>query len=93
MPWSVFEGLLSFQWTWMSGGSWMRNRMPSGRWMWRNCPSPCVAAEKPKAGGNVGKAMAVKCDLCAGRSDMACIATCPCGAIERIDPSILLGSR
>jgi CRP-like cAMP-binding protein/Fe-S-cluster-containing hydrogenase component 2 len=33
---------------------------------------------------------AVKCDLCAGRSDMACIASCPCGAIERIDPSYLL---
>ncbi|HEU4395484.1 MAG TPA: cyclic nucleotide-binding domain-containing protein, partial [Planctomycetota bacterium] len=31
-----------------------------------------AAAAKP-AGGNVGKAMAVKCDLCAGRSDMACI--------------------
>jgi Fe-S-cluster-containing hydrogenase component 2 len=51
-----------------------------------------AAAAKP-AGGNVGKAMAVKCDLCAGRSDMACIASCPCGAIERIDPSVLLGSR
>ena len=36
--------------------------------------------------------MAVKCDLCAGRADMACISNCPCGAIERIDPDILLGS-
>jgi Fe-S-cluster-containing hydrogenase component 2 len=33
---------------------------------------------------------AVKCDLCAGRADMACIYNCPCGAIERIDPAVLL---
>lgn len=37
------------------------------------------------------KALAVKCDLCAGRGDMACIYNCPCGAIERIDPAALLG--
>ena len=34
--------------------------------------------------------MAVKCDLCSGRADMACIYNCPCGAIERIDPTVLL---
>ena len=38
------------------------------------------------------KRLAVKCDLCAGRGDMACIYNCPCGAIERIDPDILLST-
>ncbi len=41
-------------------------------------------------GGKKRLRMAVKCDLCAGRGDMACIYNCPCGAIERIDPSVLL---
>ena len=36
-------------------------------------------------------ALAVKCDLCAERGDMACIYNCPCGAIDRIDPQVLLG--
>jgi len=42
--------------------------------------------EKQKA-----RTIAVKCDLCAGRADMACIYNCPCGAIERVDPAVLLG--
>lgn len=46
--------------------------------------APAESAGKPKS-------FAVKCDLCAGRSDMACIANCPCGAIERIAPEVLLG--
>jgi CRP-like cAMP-binding protein/Fe-S-cluster-containing dehydrogenase component len=37
------------------------------------------------------KALAVKCDFCAGRAEMACIYNCPCGAIDRIDPRVLLG--
>lgn len=36
------------------------------------------------------KALAVKCDFCAGRGEMACIYNCPCGAIDRIDPRVLL---
>ena len=50
-------------------------------------PPPAETEEKVKG----PKARAVKCDLCAGRGDMACIYNCPCGAIERIDPTILLG--
>jgi CRP-like cAMP-binding protein/Fe-S-cluster-containing hydrogenase component 2 len=49
--------------------------------------APEVAAEE----GRRAKNFAVKCDLCAGRSDMACISNCPCGAIERISPEALLG--
>jgi len=47
--------------------------------------------ETAETGGKKRLRMAVKCDLCSGRADMACIYNCPCGAIERIDPSILLG--
>ena len=46
---------------------------------------------KGLVGGKKRLRMAVKCDLCSGRADMACIYNCPCGAIERIDPSVLLG--
>lgn len=63
--------------------------------------SPDAAAATPgdakdasaKAAAKGPKALAVKCDLCAGRGDMACIYNCPCGAIERIDPTILLSSE
>ena len=44
-------------------------------------------------GGKKKLRQAVKCDLCSGRADMACIYNCPCGAIERIDPNILLESQ
>jgi CRP-like cAMP-binding protein/Fe-S-cluster-containing dehydrogenase component len=56
--------------------------------MFRPKPAPPKEEKKEEKGP---KALAVKCDLCAGRGDMACIYNCPCGAIERIDPSILLG--
>ncbi len=54
-------------------------------------PEEEAAAEKPA--GKKKLRTAVKCDLCTGRADMACIYNCPCGAIDRIDPSILLESR
>jgi Fe-S-cluster-containing hydrogenase component 2/CRP-like cAMP-binding protein len=55
-------------------------------------PKPAPAPEKAEKEEAKGpKALAVKCDLCSGRGDMACIYNCPCGAIERIDPSVLLG--
>src|SRR6185295_1257366 len=61
-----------------------------------NFVKPKIAAAKKPADdtqetGKKKLRMAVKCDLCAGRADMACIYNCPCGAIERIDPSVLLG--
>jgi Fe-S-cluster-containing hydrogenase component 2 len=49
-----------------------------------------VVKEEAKAADDGGKKrlrMAVKCDLCAGRGDRR-IYNCPCGAIERIDPSV-----
>jgi Fe-S-cluster-containing hydrogenase component 2 len=55
--------------------------------------APAAEAAEKKDEGKKPKALAVKCDLCAGRGDMACIYNCPCGAIERIDPSVLLGGN
>jgi CRP-like cAMP-binding protein/Fe-S-cluster-containing hydrogenase component 2 len=52
--------------------------------------APEKPPETPEEGGRKKLRMAVKCDLCAGRGDMACIYNCPCGAIERIDPAVLL---
>jgi Fe-S-cluster-containing hydrogenase component 2 len=67
--------------------------------MFRPKPAKAPEPSEPAKGGEKKeeakgpKALAVKCDLCAGRGDMACIYNCPCGAIERIDPQILLGSK
>jgi Fe-S-cluster-containing dehydrogenase component len=57
----------------------------------RGRPAPKAEAKPAEEGGKKKLRQAVKCDLCAGRGDMACIYNCPCGAIERIDPSVLLG--
>src|SRR5207247_1200611 len=54
-------------------------------------PRPAAPRPEEKEGEKKKLRMAVKCDLCAGRADMACICNCPCGAIERIDPTVLLG--
>jgi len=36
--------------------------------------------------------VAVKCDLCAGHSDYACVTACPVGANFRVDPGRLVGT-
>ena len=38
-----------------------------------------------------GPRRAVKCDLCAGYDDYACVSACPVGAAFRIDPTELVG--
>ncbi len=49
------------------------------------------AAEVSGAKGRPApKALAVKCDLCAERGDMACIYYCPYSAIERVNPQELV---
>lgn len=36
--------------------------------------------------------IAVKCDLCAGHDDYACVTACPVGAAARVDPVDILGA-
>ncbi len=38
------------------------------------------------------KKVAIKCDLCAGYSDQACVQACPTGAALRIQPTKFFGS-
>jgi len=38
------------------------------------------------------KKVAIKCDLCAGYSDQACVQACPTGAAVRIQPTKFFGS-
>jgi len=40
----------------------------------------------------IRKKVAVKCDLCAGFSDQACVQACPTGAAIRIQPTTFFGS-
>jgi Fe-S-cluster-containing hydrogenase component 2 len=35
--------------------------------------------------------VAVKCDLCAGHNDYACVTACPVGAAARVNPRDLIG--
>ena len=37
--------------------------------------------------------VAVKCDLCAGFSDHACVTACPVGANFRVDPGRLVAAQ
>ena len=48
-------------------------------------PEAAVEALDPKV-----ESVAVKCDLCAGYADYACVTACPVGANFRVDPSRLV---
>ncbi|HEY5006028.1 MAG TPA: 4Fe-4S binding protein, partial [Ktedonobacteraceae bacterium] len=38
------------------------------------------------------KKVAIKCDLCAGYNDQACVQACPVGAAFRVRPSVFFGT-
>ena len=38
------------------------------------------------------KKVAIKCDLCAGYNDQACVQACPVGAAFRVQPSVFFGT-
>jgi len=40
----------------------------------------------------IRKKVAIKCDLCAGYKDQACVEACPVGAAVRIQPTKFFGS-
>jgi CRP-like cAMP-binding protein/Fe-S-cluster-containing hydrogenase component 2 len=55
-------------------------------------PGPLEEAKKPDALTEIRKKIAVKCDLCAGYNNQACVQACPVGAAFRVNPVTFFGS-
>lgn len=55
-------------------------------------PKPLDTQKPVDAYGQMLKKVAVKCDLCAGYENQACIQACPTGAAFRVQPSRFFGS-
>jgi Fe-S-cluster-containing hydrogenase component 2 len=55
-------------------------------------PGPLDVYAPRHAYDELRKKVAIKCDLCAGYSDQACVQACPTGAAVRISPVQFFGS-
>ncbi|HLX58342.1 MAG TPA: 4Fe-4S binding protein, partial [Ktedonobacteraceae bacterium] len=55
-------------------------------------PGPLNAPHAPDAFGEMRKKLAIKCDLCAGYNNQACVQACPTGAAFRVQPTQFFGS-
>ncbi|MBE3559538.1 MAG: FAD-dependent oxidoreductase [Ktedonobacteraceae bacterium] len=55
-------------------------------------PGPLDATRPRDAYGELRKKLAIKCDLCAGYHDQACVQACPTGAAFRVKPTAFFGS-
>ncbi|HET8840905.1 MAG TPA: cyclic nucleotide-binding domain-containing protein [Ktedonobacteraceae bacterium] len=55
-------------------------------------PGPLEAQRPRDAYGELRKKLAIKCDLCAGYDNQACVQACPTGAAIRVQPSSFFGS-
>jgi len=55
-------------------------------------PGPLNIQEPLDAFGEIRKKIAIKCDLCAGYSNQACVQVCPTGAAFRVQPAQFFGS-
>jgi len=64
-------------------------RAPLPMFQSRVAPGPLDRQEPWNAVDEMRKKIAVKCDLCAGYTDQACVTACPVGAAFRIQPSLL----
>ncbi len=58
----------------------------------RVAPAPFDASPSRSGYDELRKKIAIKCDLCAGYSDQACVQACPAGAAIRIQPTRFFGS-
>ncbi|HEY0753973.1 MAG TPA: cyclic nucleotide-binding domain-containing protein [Ktedonobacteraceae bacterium] len=54
-------------------------------------PGPLEAARPRDAYGEIRKKVAIKCDLCAGYDNQACVQACPTGAAIRVQPAAFFG--
>ncbi|MBE3558634.1 MAG: cyclic nucleotide-binding domain-containing protein [Ktedonobacteraceae bacterium] len=55
-------------------------------------PGPLNVQQPPDAFGELRKKVAIKCDLCAGYDNQACVQACPTGAAIRVNPITFFGS-
>jgi CRP-like cAMP-binding protein/Fe-S-cluster-containing hydrogenase component 2 len=55
-------------------------------------PGPLNERPLPDALGELRKKLAIKCDLCAGYNNQACVQACPTGAAIRVNPTTFFGS-
>lgn len=55
-------------------------------------PGPLNAPKTTDAYGEMRKKLAIKCDLCAGYNNQACVQACPTGAAFRVQPTQFFGS-
>ena len=55
-------------------------------------PGPLDIHQPVDAFGEMRKKVAIKCDLCAGYDNQACVQACPTGAAIRINPVTFFGS-
>jgi Fe-S-cluster-containing hydrogenase component 2 len=55
-------------------------------------PGPFDISQPRSGYDELRKKVAIKCDLCAGYSDQACVQACPTGAAIRIQPTKFFGS-
>ncbi|HZR41261.1 MAG TPA: FAD-dependent oxidoreductase [Ktedonobacteraceae bacterium] len=58
----------------------------------RIAPGPLEKTRTRSGYNEMRKKLAIKCDLCAGYSDQACVQACPTGAAFRIKPTIFFGT-
>jgi Fe-S-cluster-containing hydrogenase component 2 len=55
-------------------------------------PGPLATRQSYDAVGEIRKKLAIKCDLCAGYNNQACVQACPTGAAFRVQPKQFFGS-
>ncbi len=55
-------------------------------------PVPLAVGQSTDPVSEMRKKVAIKCDLCAGYNDQACVQACPTGAAIRIQPTKFFGS-
>lgn len=55
-------------------------------------PGPLNVPSATDALGELRKKVAIKCDLCAGYNNQACVQACPTGAAIRVQPTVFFGS-
>lgn len=55
-------------------------------------PGPLDFQQPYDAFGEMRKKLAIKCDLCAGYENQACVQACPVGAAVRVQPTAFFGS-